>query len=83
MAVENPTGPRYGRPSDHFGPPTALLSPELALLGYDLEHLNALAPDSVGVNRAFVFIVSAAGFFDDEDEGRAGLQPMLEDLLKG
>jgi hypothetical protein len=82
-AVENPTGPRYGRPSDRFGPPTALFSPELALLRYDLEHLDALAPDSVGVSRAFAFIASAAGFFDDEDERRAELQPMLEDLLKG
>ena len=34
--LESPCGPRYGRPSDRFGPPTALFSRALALLKKDL-----------------------------------------------
>ena len=49
-AAEAPSGPRYGRPPGYFGPSTALLSPELALLKYDLEHLDAFEPDSTGDN---------------------------------
>jgi hypothetical protein len=82
-AVEDPIGPRYGRPSDRFGPPTALFSPELALLKYDLEHLDVFTPDSVGAGYAFDLIVNAAGFFDEEDKRKAVLRPILEGLLMG
>ena len=58
--VRDPSGPRYGRPSDRFGPPTALFSPELALLKYDLEHLETFAPGNDIANYAFALIESSA-----------------------
>ena len=80
-AVESPSGPRYGRPSDRFGPPTVLFSRELALLKYDLEHLNGLIPDSTGATLAFGLIERAAYLFSDEGERKAALQSILERLL--
>ena len=82
-AVEDPTGPRYGRPSDRFGPSTALFSPELALLKYDLEHLEAFAPNSADVDHAFDLIENAASSFDEEGEREAGLRSILGGLLVG
>ena len=81
--VENPTGPRYGRPSDRFGPPTALFSQELAILRYDLEHLEAFAPNSAGADYAFSLIERAAYFFDDGSIRESALRPILETLLPG
>jgi len=80
-AVEGPSGPRFGRPSDRFGPPTVLFSQELALLRYDLEHLNGLVPDSVDANLAFEFIENATNFSDNEGERELALRPILRGLL--
>jgi len=82
-AVNNPAGPRYGRPSDRFGPPTALFNKELALLRYDLGHLEAFTPDSVDINNAFVFTENAVEFFTDESKREAALRPILGELLPG
>jgi len=82
-AVDRPTGPRYGRPSDRFGPPTALFSRELALLRYDLEHLEALAPHSTTADHTFDLIEHAANFFDDDGGREAALRPILGKLLVG
>jgi len=82
-AVDRPTGPRYGRPCDRFGPPTALFSRELALLRYDLEHIEALTPHSTTARRAFDLIEYAANFFDDEGGREKVLRPVLEKLLMG
>ena len=82
-AVDRPTGPRYGRPSDRFGPPTALFSRELALLKYDLEHLETFTPHSTIANRTFDLIEHAADFFDDEGGKENALRPVLEKLLVG
>ena len=81
--VENPAGPRYGRPSDRFGPPTALFSKELALLRYDLENLEAFTPNSEGVGFAFTLIESATDFYDDESKRESALRPILGTLLAG
>ena len=43
-AVTLPSGPRYGRPSDRFGPPTVLFNEALALLKYSFDHLDRLEP---------------------------------------
>ena len=82
-AIEDPAGPRYGRPSDRFGPPTALFSKELALLRYDLEHLEAFTPKSTDADRAFDLIENAVDFFDDENKREAALRPILGRLLVG
>ena len=82
-AVDRPTGPRYGRPSDRFGPPTALFSRELALLKYDLEHLEAFTPHSATADHTFNLIEHAADFFDDEGGREKALRPILEKLLVG
>lgn len=78
--MEGPTGPRYGRPSDRFGPPTALFSWEL--LKYDFEHLEAFVPDSVTADCAFDLIENAANFFE-EIEREAALRPILRGILMG
>jgi hypothetical protein len=66
--VERPSGPRYGGPSDGFGPPTVLFSPELALLKYDLDHLEAFTPNSTDAERAFNLIEHAGKKFGDKSE---------------
>ena len=81
--VEALEGPRYGRPSDRFGPPTALFSPELALLKYDLEHLEAFTPDSMGAKYAFDLIETSTNFFEKGSERRITVRPILRGLLVG
>jgi len=81
--MENPTGPRYGRPSNRFGPPTALFSRPLALLRYDLEHLDGFTPSSTDADHAFYFIEKAANFFGEEDEREVALWSILGVLLAG
>ena len=78
----DPSGPRYGRPSDRFGPPTVLFSPELTLLKHDLDHLDALVPDAAGATLAFRLVETAAGFFNEIDRQRA-LWLSLAGLLTG
>ena len=79
--VTSPTGPRYGRPSDHFGPPTALFSKPLAMLRYNLEHLDKLTPDHETITPAFDFVTTGAAFFDDEEKRGEVLQRLLKSLL--
>ena len=81
--VKAPSGPRYGRPSDHSGPPTALFSPELALLKYDLEHLDVFMPDPMAADLIFRLIENATDFFDDENGRKVVLRPILRGLLEG
>ena len=82
-AVEHPSGPRYGEPFDCFGPPTALFSPELALLKYDLDHLEAFTPNSTDAERAFNLVEHAEKIFGDRSEREVVLQFALERLLVG
>jgi len=74
-------GPRYGRPSDSFGPPTVLFNEALAILKYDLEHLEVFVPDQLHVKHAFGLVTTAASFFETEDERKWSLQPYLDALL--
>jgi len=81
--VLDPGGPRYGRPSDRFGPPTALFSRTLAGLRYDLEHLEALTPPKETIPYAFQLVSYSAEFFDDEDRREQNLRNILKALLPG
>ena len=82
-AVEDPSGPRFGRPSDRFGPPTVLFSRELALLKHDLDHLGAFMPDYICVGHAHSLIENATNFFNNEGERETVLLPILRRLLVG
>ncbi|KAF9782056.1 hypothetical protein BJ322DRAFT_1212559 [Thelephora terrestris] len=75
--VYNPGGPRYGRPSFRFGPPTVLFNNSLAVLKYDLEHLEKLTPTFVYVNAAFKLVTAATGFFDNEAERGKEIEQIL------
>ena len=81
--VLDPSGRRYGRPSDQYGPPTALFDHALALLQYDLERLEALAPPDTTLPHAYDLVSHFAGFFDDEDARELIPQDTLEALLPG
>lgn len=81
--IESPAGPRYGRPHNRYGPPTALFSRELALLRYDLEHLEAFQPNSAEIERAFDLIENAVSVSDEEGKREAGLRSILGGLLAG
>ena len=81
--LESPCGPRYGRPSDRFGPPTALFSRALALLKKDLDHLDAFMPTPLFAKSAFSFISHAAGLYIDEARRQEFLRESLNDLLQG
>ena len=76
-------GPRYGRPSDRFGPPTALFNHALAVLQYDLDHLEALTPPKATISYAFELVSHSTGFFDDEVQREVKLRETLEALLPG
>jgi len=76
-------GPRYGRPSDRFGPPTALFNDALAGLQYDLEHLEALTPQKANISHAFELVSRSAGFFHIEDRREENLRETLKNLLPG
>ena len=82
-AVEHPSGPRCGRPFDCFGPPPALFSAELALLKYDLDHLETITPNSTDAERAFNLIEHAGKKNGDRSEREMVLQFALERLLVG
>ena len=79
--VSNPSGPRYGRPSHRFGPPTALFSEPLAYLKYNLEHLELFTPEPVMLDHAFNLVTTATGFVGDESVREEALEPVLESLL--
>ena len=81
--VLDPGGPRYGRPSDRFGPPTALFNNALAVLKYDLGHLGAFTPLSTTVDRAFNLISSSTDFFERDDARGSKLRDILQTLLSG
>ena len=81
--LNDPHGPRYGRPSHRFGPPTALFSKPLALLKYRLDHLKSFTPDPVTVERAFGLISISTCTFDDEICRKIALRCILETLLPG
>ena len=82
-SVLDPSGPRYGRPSDRYGPPTALFDHALALLQYDLERLQALTPPDATIPHAYDLISNSARFFDDENVRGSTLRDTLEALLPG
>ena len=77
------SGPRYGRPSERFGPPTALFDSALAVLLYDLEHLEAFTPLSTTMPYAFELISRSTGFFDGGDVRGLNLRNVLTALLPG
>ena len=56
-------GPRYGRSSDRYRPPTALFNHALAGLQYDLEHLEALTPLKTTIPYPFDLISRSGNFF--------------------
>lgn len=76
-------GPRYGRPSERFGPPTALFDSALAILQYDLEHLEVFTPLSATMPYAFELISRSTGFYDRGNIRGLNLQPILTTLLPG
>ena len=80
----SPPGPRYGRPSHHYGPPRALFSKPLALLQYNLGDLESFEPDhSTTLDHAFNLITSSTDFFADEDLREESLKVSLGELLQG
>ena len=81
--VDCPSGPRYGRPSHRFGPPTALFNRELAILRYDLDHLEGLTPDLATVEGAFNLALHSAVFYADEKGRESRLQEFLREVLPG
>ena len=81
--MECPSGPRFGRPSDRFGPPAVLFSPELAPLKRDLDHLNELPVDREIGGYAVNFTSTAASFFREESSREMALWPILGGLLAG
>ena len=82
-ALNVPHGPRCGRPSDRFGPPTALFSKPLARLKHELDNLHLLHPDPVTLEHAFALVDISAKFFVDESTREEALKHTLESLLPG
>lgn len=80
-AVTLPSGPRYGRPSDRFGPPTVLFNEALALLKYSFDHLDRLEPPPHILGAAFKFATKAASFYETEVIRARVLQDDLKSLL--
>jgi hypothetical protein len=80
-AVTNPDGPRYGRPSDRFGPPTVLFNKALARLKYELDNPEKLVPRTACTRGAHDLIITATNFFGDEDQGRDALEHIINTLV--
>jgi len=76
-------GPRHGRPSDLFGPPTFLFDQALAALKYDFEHLDRFTPTPTNVDSAFELVATACDVFPSEDERNKALRRHLDVLLRG
>ena len=79
--LSGPHGPRYGRSSDRFGPPTALFSKPLALLKHELDHLESLTPNTSTLSMAFQLIATSTDFYDDEKLRETALRSILQMLL--
>lgn len=78
----DPSGPRYDRPCDQYGPPTALFDHAFAVLQYGLEHLEGLTPDgTTTIPHAYNLVSYSADFFGEEDLKKLILRPTLEALL--
>lgn len=83
-ASTSPDGPRYGRPSGRFGPPTALFSGPLAWLKRQLDHPELISPPSAStLDAAFRFVSQSCDFFLSEKAREITLKPILEELLPG
>ena len=82
-ALNVPHGPRCGRPSDRFGPPTALFSKPLARLKRELDNLRLLDPDPETLLLAFKLVEISTDFFVDENAREDALRPILKGLLPG
>ena len=82
-AFNVPHGPRCGRPSDRFGPPTALFSKPLASLKHELDNLWSFTPDPETLGFALKLVEISTHFFDDEKNRESALRPILEALLPG
>ena len=82
-AVLAPSGPRYGRPSDHYGPPTVLFSEPLAFLKYNLDHLELFTPDHTIMEDAYDLVAGSANFYDAEPSREVFLKLVLPKLLRG
>lgn len=80
--VKNPTATRY-RPSYRSGPPATLFNKALAVLQYDLQHLDAFLPPSSGVSNASNFISRSVDFYDDDDKRKSSLRGIIQALLPG
>lgn len=76
-------GPRYGRPSHRFEPPTSLFSEPPALLEYKLGHLESYTPGHEMLDRVFSLITSSTDFFGDEDKRERELREALGNLPLG
>jgi len=79
----NPSGPRYGRSSDRPGPPTALFDKSMAVLRFNLEHLEGFTPQSETFIYAFDLISYSAEIFDKEDTREFCLRRAITALLMG
>ncbi|KAF9793479.1 hypothetical protein BJ322DRAFT_132244 [Thelephora terrestris] len=79
--VTFPSGPRYGRPSHRFGPPTVLFNDALARLKYDLEHLDKFTPPHQKLCHAFSLTTIAADFHSSDEERFKSLKDPLKELL--
>jgi hypothetical protein len=78
-----PGGPRYGRPSDRFGPPVALFDNALAIFQYDLGHLEAFTPLPINIYHAFDFVTTSTAFFESEEHRDSRLRDTVKALLPG
>ena len=70
----------YGR-HERSGPPTALFSYDLAMLEYNIDHLDQFTPNSSFLELARTFVYGAAKFFQDEGAREQSLHDNLEGLL--
>ena len=80
-AVTRDSGPRYGRAAEHSGPPTALFNKALAVLKYELDHLDELTPSPAVMDSIFSLVTTAADCFQDEGARGIRLQTDLRALL--
>ena len=79
--VSSPDGPRYGRPSFHFGPPTALSNKSLAILKHDLEHPENFTPTEEHMVPALQLVATATAFFEEENQRGNELEKILPAFL--
>jgi len=81
--IKSPTSIRaFVEAINRPGPPTALFSPELALLQYDLEHLDDLDPDPADLAFSRSLNENAGGPTNDAGEREAVLRLILGRFLE-